>query len=75
MPFMSTILTNAQKMTIAKEKLMTKRQDCDIEVGQIVLMRIPGITGKLDVNYEIVVPNYRNKRKVMHINNLKTWVE
>ena len=53
-------------------------------------MRIPGLMGKLDdswngpyevnrklndVNYEIVVPNYRNKCKVVHINNLKTWVE
>ena len=26
-----------------------------------------------DVNYEIVVP--KNKRKMVHINNLKTWVE
>ena len=49
-------------------------------------MRIPGLAGKLedswdgpyeifkylnDVNYEICVPN---KRKKLHVNNMKQWV-
>ena len=84
-----------KKITTAKNKLKKhyeqKARLRELEVDQMVLMRIPGPTGKLDdswyglnevnsklndVNYEMVVHNYRrNKHKVVHINNLKTWVE
>ena len=85
--------TMREKMVVAKEKL---KRDYDrgarlrsFDVGEMVLMRIPGLAGKLedawdgpyeinrklsDVNYEICVPNCRRKTKIVHVNNMKAWV-
>ena len=58
-------------------------------VGDMILLRIPGLEGKLedlwdgpyevfrkcnDVNHELAIPNRRSKCKVIHINNLKCWI-
>ena len=56
----------------------------------MVLMRVPVLSGKLEdswdgpyevlskvnrVNYMIAVPKHRTKKKIVHRNNLKEWVE
>ena len=78
---------------MAKEKL---KRDYDrgarlrsFDVGEMVLMRIPGLASKFedawdgpyeinrklsDVNYEICVPNCRRKTKIVHVKNMKAWV-
>ena len=58
--------------------------------GDMVLVRIPGLSGKLEdswdgpykvekhlneVTYTLNVPNFQSKEKTVHINNLKPWVE
>ena len=54
----------------------------------MVLLRIPKLGGKLhdtwdgpyevhrrigNVNYEVIIPNTRGKKKINHINNCKEW--
>ena len=56
--------------------------------GSMVLLRMPGLCGKLndswdgpyeihrrvsDVNYEVVLPNRKGKKKIVHVNNCKKW--
>ena len=60
------------------------------EPGDMVLIRIPGLEEKLedswddpyevlkslsDVNYQVSIPKFRGKTKILHVNNLKPWVE
>ena len=60
----------------------------ELKEGSMVLLRIPGLGRKLDdtwdgpyevhrkigdVNYEVIVPNKRKKKKIVHINNCKEW--
>ena len=64
----------------AKERVLNE--------GSLVLLRVPGLHNKLDdnwdgqyevsrklndVNYEVVVPNKRSKKKIVHVNNCKQW--
>ena len=59
-----------------------------LEVGSMVLLRVPVICGKLndawdgpyevhkrvgEVNYEVVIPNVKEKTKMVHVNNCKEW--
>ena len=59
-------------------------------VGDMVLLRLPGFAGKLEdawdgpyeinrkfneVNYEFCIPSRLSKVKVVHVNNIKKWVE
>ena len=60
------------------------------EPGDMVLIRIPGLAAKLedswdgpyevlkslsDVNYQVSIPKFCGKTKILHMNNLKPWVE
>ena len=73
----------------AKEKMKSdydkKARKREITVGSMVMVRIPGMNGKLEdawdeikrkigkVNHEIVVPGRKNKKKVVHVNSCKQW--
>ena len=65
-----------------------KAQSRELEVGMLVLVRTPNLSGKLDdlwdgpykitwkvssVTYELAVPDRRSKRRMAHINMLKAW--
>jgi hypothetical protein len=54
----------------------------------MVLLRIPGMAGKLKdawngpyeiykkvnyENYEVIVPNRKNRKKIVHVNNCNAW--
>ena len=83
-----------EKITEAKTKQKLdydkKTKMKNFQVGDMVLMRIPGLAGILedswdgpydvnrkinDVSYELIVPSHhKEKRKILHIINLKTYV-
>ena len=65
-----------------------KVQSSELEVGMLVLVRTPNLSGKLDdlwdgpfkitrkvssVTNELAVPDRRSKRRMAHINMLKAW--
>ena len=71
-----------------KKEYDKKAKERDLKEGSLVLLRTPGLHNKLDdiwdgpyevskklndVNYEIMVPNKRTKRKIVHVNNCKEW--
>lgn len=59
-----------------------KAQSREFQEGNMVLLRVPGMVGKLDdawdgpyeiyrkvndVNYEVIVPNRKNRKKIVHV--------
>ena len=59
-----------------------------LEVGSMALMRVPGLTGKLDeswegpyevvdkispVNYQLAIPGRAGRSQVVHVNMLRPW--
>ena len=67
-----------------------RAKERELVEGQMVLTKIPHLGNKLDdtwdvpyevirkisnTKYEIAVPHHRAKTKIVHINNLKTWIQ
>ena len=65
-----------------------KTKPREFQEGSMVLLRVPGLCGKLsdawdgpyevhrkisDVNYEVTIPNVKGKKKIVHVNNCKQW--
>lgn len=59
-----------------------KAQSREFQEGNMVLLHVPGMVGKLDdawdgpyeiyrkvndVNYEVIVPNRKNRKKIVHV--------
>ena len=62
----------------------------EFNVGSMVMIRIPGMNGKLEdswdgpyevgrrvgkVNYEVIVPGKKSKKKIIHVNTCKQWYQ
>ena len=76
----------------AKDRMKTsydaKTKPREFQEGSMVLLRVPGLCGKLsdawdgpydvhrkisDVNYEVTIPNVKGKKKIVHVNKCKQW--
>ena len=83
-----------EKETKAKKAMKAtydrNAKERDLEVGSLVLVKVPRLTGKLDdkwegpfevarklgdVNYEVIVPGKRQRKRTVHTNNCKQWKE
>ena len=90
MEAMSQLASSRER--VAKNKMKSaydqKAKPRSFDIGSMVLMRVPGLTGKLDdswegpyevvdkissVNYQLAIPGRTNKARVVHVNMLRQW--
>ena len=90
MEVMSQLASSREKAAKVKMKSNydKKAKPRTLEVGSMALMRVPGLTGKLDdswegpyeivdkispVNYQLAIPGRAGRSQVVHVNMLRPW--